>query len=235
MGFHENAVANVLSMAVMIDSGANVRYDTTNDQFVVVTQDRQPLVFARKLLSTGAKSNHYACDMAAVDILVETVAENMTRLTSREIAQAVKARQFMTDMGHCSSADTVELFKHRPPLNCDITATDVRNASAIWGATTTSALKGKTRKMKSAQAGVVLVPRVTQEAQWMEVDIFFIKKFPFLLGLLLPLGLSICAYLKTRKVEAVSTGIKYFLGLARSRGYEVTELRAATVRRVWRP
>jgi hypothetical protein len=131
----------------------------------------------------------------------------------------------MTDMGHCSFADAMEMFKHRPPLNCDLTATDLRNASAVWGPVTTSSLKGKTHKMKSAQAGVVLVPRVTQEAQWMEVDIFFIKKIPFLLGLMLPLGLSMCAYLKTRKVEAVSAGIKHFLGLARSRGYEVTELR----------
>jgi hypothetical protein len=145
------------------------------------------------------RSNHYACDMATLDILVETVAENMTRLTSREVAQAAKARQIMTDMGHCSSADALEMFMHRPPLNCDLTATDVRNASAVWGATTTASLKGKTRKMKSAQAGVVLVPRVTQEAQWMEVDIFFIKKIPFLLGLMLPVGLSMCAYLKTRK------------------------------------
>jgi hypothetical protein len=85
----------------------------------------------------------------------------------------------------------MEMFKRRPPLNFDLTATDVRSASAVWGATTTASLKGKThKKMKSEQAGVVLVPRETQEAQWMEVDIFFIKKIPFLLGLMLPACLS---------------------------------------------
>jgi hypothetical protein len=57
-------------------------------------------VFGRKLLLTGVRSNHYACDMVTLDILVETVAENMTRLISREIAQAANAQQFMTDMGH---------------------------------------------------------------------------------------------------------------------------------------
>jgi hypothetical protein len=94
VGFHKNAVANVASMAVMIDSGANVRYDNVNDRFTVMPPNGgRRLVFARKLLPTGMRSNHYACDMATLDILVETVSENMMRLTTREIAQAAKARR----------------------------------------------------------------------------------------------------------------------------------------------
>jgi hypothetical protein len=97
----------------------------------------------------------------------------------RELMRATAARELMANMAHSSSKDVVELLKSSPPLNCDITPRDVRNATMVWGNPTIASLKGKTKKQKSE-----LVPRVTQREQSLQIDIFFIKRIAFLIGVL---------------------------------------------------
>ena len=75
--------------------------------------------------------------------------------------------------------------------NCDVTKQDVRIAYAIFGSCIPS-LRGKTHKRASTPASAVITPRVTQVQQILAVDLFFIKKLPFLLGEMIPLGLYIC-------------------------------------------
>ena len=102
-------------------------------------------------------------------------------------------------------------------LNCSVTREDVRRADAIFGVSVAS-LKGKTNKLTSVSAKVVLAPRVTQLQQVLSVDIFFVKKLVFLLGVLSPLGLSQCAHLKDKSVLCVSKALNSFCSTASSRG-----------------
>ena len=48
-------------------------------------------------------------------------------------------------------------------------------------------LKGETHKQASTPASAVILSRVTQVQQMLAVDLFFMKKIPFLLGELVPL------------------------------------------------
>ncbi len=75
-------------------------------------------------------------------------------------------------------------------------------------------------KRSSTISPNVLAPRVTQVEQIMTVDIFFVKKLPFLLGVFIPLGLSICVHLKNRGTECVASGLASFLTTASSRGFD---------------
>ena len=143
------------------------------------------------MLQDGRRSSHYACDMADTDqAFVTTVADNMRQYTKREVAQAKTARELMARLGYASSQPTIDMLD-AGVSHCDVTKQDARNADAIYGSCIPS-LRGKPHKRASTIASAVITPRVTQVQQVLTVDLFFIKKLPFLLGEMIPLGLYIC-------------------------------------------
>lgn len=223
VGLDPNAAANILSAPEQVDRGNKVRYHENDDEYSLSSSDGE-MVFKRKFLANGRKSRHYSCDVSTERVFIETVADNSRRYTTREVQQAKAARDLMQRLGHQSSIATIDMLKHAPPLNCVVTVGDVKNADAIFG-NSIPGLKGKTRKMASAPAGAVIAPRVTQVQQILVVDIFFIKKIPFLLGVLIPLGLSLCVHLKRRAVSCVADGLRAFLSTAKSRSFDSVELR----------
>ena len=110
-------------------------------------------------------------------------------------------------------------------LNSSVIATDVRNAISIHG-TSLAALKGKTRRMTSTAARQQAVgPRVTQVQQTLDLDLFFVKQIPFLIGVLSPLGLNLCQHIKNRSFECVDYSVRTFLSIAASRDFAVKEVR----------
>jgi hypothetical protein len=57
------------------------------------------------------------------------------------------------------------------------------------------------------------------------VDLFFIKKLPFLLEELVPLGLALCIPTKNRTAPVIAAGIGSFINTARSRDFDCVQLR----------
>jgi hypothetical protein len=149
---------------------------------------------------------------------VVTAAENKLRYTKREIEGATAARQLMAKLGHSSSQATVDIL-NMGVMNCSVTKEDVRRADDIFGPSV-AALKGKTRKMASKSSDLVLIPRVVQVQQVLDVDVFYVKHLGFLLGVLSPLGLSLCVFLKNRGVECMGEAIRSFQSIASSRGFD---------------
>ena len=117
-------------------------------------------------------------------------------------------------------------------LNSSVTATDVRNAISIHGPSL-AALKGKTRRMTSTAARQQIVgPRVTQVQQTLDLDIFFVKQIPFLIGVLSPLGLNLCQHIKNRSFECVDYSVRTFLSIVASRDFAVKRC-VSTVKGLW--
>ncbi len=74
-------------------------------------------------------------------------------------------------------------------------------------------------------AGYMLVPRVTQVQQILSVDIIFVKKVAFLLGVFTPLGLGLVYFLRNRSEAQVETPLRLVFVKAASRSFHVIELR----------
>jgi len=68
------AARNVLSAGQMVDTGRQVRYDTTKDEYVV-SRFAVDYVFARRTKKDGTKSRFYTHDFA----LVATIRENLRK------------------------------------------------------------------------------------------------------------------------------------------------------------
>ncbi len=82
-------------------------------------------------------------------------------------------------------------------------------------------LMGKTKNHKSVSPGYVLDPRVAQVHQVLSIDILFVKKIGFLLGVLTPLGLGVVEFLCYRSIESIEMAVRTMLSKAASRSFDV--------------
>ena len=225
VGLAATAAANILSKTRLIDAGNTVTYDAQADVYHLCGLERR-YTFSRKMKNDGSKSSHYACDMDSQShnhALVATVTDNMRNYTKREVTQASNARELMARLAHSSSQATIDMLDSGV-ANCVVTKQDVRNADAIYGPSI-AALKGKTHKLTSTPASSLIAPRVTQVQQILAVDILFVRKLPFLLGVLTPLGLALCIPLKNRSAPHVAKGIHSFIATAKSRDFDCVQIR----------
>jgi hypothetical protein len=155
--------------------------------------------------------------------LITTVAKNMQEFTVREVKEAKAARQLMELLGHASSASMISILQ-QGINNCTVTPTAVRNAESIFGPSI-PALKGKTNKKSSTQAGHTIAPRVYQPTQILAIDIMFVKQLPFLIGVLSPLGLAMCAHVKDRSIPVIAAALNDFVSSAKSRNFSISQIR----------
>lgn len=212
IGVHSGCAANILSKTQLIDAGAKVRY--VDDHYVL----NDEMVFDRKMLPNGEKSSHYSCDLA----LVGTIEDNMRRFTQRELKGASAARRFIAASGYPSNKAAVDML-NQGILNCPVTPSDVRNAESIYG-DSVATLKGKTTKKTPTAIPTDPTVSVTQVEQVLAIDVFFLKQLPFLIGLLIPLGLILCAYLPNRTATVVGDALKTFISTAKKQGFNVREI-----------
>lgn len=136
-------------------------------------------VFGRKDVE-GSEGRFYTCDVRKHAVktpheqaLVQTVHENIGRFTKREVEQAKQARELLARMGFPSVAEAISMLGSG--TNFDVTARDFQVAESIWGMDRAS-LQGKTTKRASPVADISMQGKV--------VDIMFVDKIPFLVGVI---------------------------------------------------
>ena len=222
VGYNDRAAGNILSKSKLIDSGHKVTYDHVEDKYYL-HGDEHVYVFGRRVLSGGEKSAHYTCDMDADHVLVGTVSANARRFTKREVAQAKQARELVAKLGH-PSLESVRSIVNRGILNSAVTVQDLQRGELIFGPSV-SEMKGKTVKRASIAAEAELMPRVVQVQQCLEIDIMFVRKQPYLLGVLVPLKYILCEPLQDRGVTSVAAAIESFLSKAKARDFDVQQIR----------
>ena len=227
----KNAVGNLLSQGELVAAGCRVTYDSDQDVFTIKGRTGESLCFARKRDNRGETLNYWTCIFPVVEeatmmispVLVQTVESNARRFTAREVKQARMAVVLKERLGHAPQQVAIDIV-NRGLHNSDLTATDVRNAERIFGASLAS-LKGSTKQHPPMAATSTLSERVTQAQQVMHVDIMFVKSLPFLLGVLSPLGLTMCELLKDRSAPSCSEALRRFVSHAASRSFDIQEIR----------
>ena len=193
--YSEKTAANILSYAVMVDSGNNISYHQPSDSFTLTFKgDKETFVFRRKN-AAGSGGRFYCCDMGDKvndRVLVETVAENMKVYTKREISGATKARDMLGKMGYPPISEAISIIGNGK--NFDITAHDFAVADAIWG-TDIATLKGKTVKRATIPSDSTMGLVIAQVEQTLSIDVMFIEGVPSLVGVASPLDLTLAVSL----------------------------------------
>jgi hypothetical protein len=179
----------------------------------------------------GSEGRFYVCDLRTIMMgrnehaLEPTVTENIAKFTKREVTQAREAREMLAKMRFPSVSDAIDMANSCK--NLGVCGRDFQVADAILGKDASS-MKGKTKKRASAVADISVKPAIVQQQQVLSIDVMFIEKIPFLIGVATPLDLTIVTSLisldlnrPSRAAEAVRRGILYFYGVLSSQNFQV--------------
>ena len=154
--------------------------------------------------------------------MASTVAERESGYSARQIVQARRAQELRNRLG-CPSARAAAATLSRA-IGCEVTAQDVMRAEAIYGKPM-RALKGATVKRKSIPAQVEPSQILVQKDQYIEADLFFVKKIPFLLAVLLPMGMCFCDHMKNKEAGTIFKALQVIVSDIRGRGFGITVVR----------
>ena len=236
--YSENATANILSFAAMVDEGAQIRYNQKDSRFTLQPK-RSPNIysFCRQSIP-GSEGRFYACDVRSMvsnhatshptseHALVQTVSDNMKLFTKREIASASNARDMIARMGYPSVEEAISML--RDGSNFTVTEHDFRVADTIWGKDIAS-IKGKTTKRKSQAPSLTMTPSVVQQQQILSIDIMYVEQVALLVAISHPLDLTLGVILEhadtgkpSRCAESVKMCLDIILATQKSRNFIVS-------------
>jgi hypothetical protein len=191
--YSENSSANILSFASQVNAGAGINYDRLSDVFTLKRANGSNVyVFSRKNVA-GSEGQFYVCDLRTMMMqhneraMVQTVAENISKFTKREVGQPREARERMSFPSVPDAIDMANSCK-----NLGVSGRDFQIADAIRGKDASS-MRGKTKKRLSPVADITVKPVIVQQQQVLSIDIMFIEKIPFLIGVATPLDLTVAS------------------------------------------
>ena len=231
------ATANIISPALARNQGFKKAYHDDDDVYTLThPSGGHTMTFGRVTLGrNGQKSNLYIMDMTThttpttahdlsrpIPSINLTVAQNKAKYTKKEVSNAEKALRYLDCIGQPPLRKAIEIL--RATKNAPVSEKDLVRADDIWGPRI-SYLKGVTTKHTTASARTDTVPAPLVPVDViMEVDIFFVKKQPFLIGLLLPLDYCMVKPLGKvggRAASAIAKGLIEMVDKAKSRNFIV--------------
>jgi Zinc knuckle len=179
--FSEDAITNILSMA-NVTKKFRVTYDSQQDGSFVVHTPKGKILFTKH-----PDGLHYFDPRARHSSFLQTVDENETGYSKRQLDRAKEARSLYAKVGHPSIGDFKAMIKHNMIMNCPITIDDVVRAEKVYGKNI-AALKGKTVRASPSPVvtDYVEVPPEILEANSnivLTADVFFVNKVPFFMSL----------------------------------------------------
>ena len=240
----ENSIANILSQAVALDSGFQVRYTDATDRFIVThpTNTSVQYVFGR-LAGARGLTKHYLMDTRTMMpptnaghpnthtllgalgdcVGVDTVEQRSMKYTKSQIACADKAMAFMRCIGHPPAAQCLEMIDRM--TNPPVTRGDIRVALDLYGPNL-AAIRGRTTKTttSSVEAPTLLGTAVVME-QTAEVDLMFVRKEIFLMCLLSPLEFSLVVPIESKTIPTIRNALDSIIAASQARGFKITTLR----------
>lgn len=121
-------------------------------------------------------------------VAIQTVQENESMFSRREIKAAKAARELSKRLGYPSSQDLQSMLRRGVINNSPVTAQDVQRAERLYGPEVAS-LKGKTKAVKPTVIKPIPLPKYVVTELTMLCDLMYIEGDPYLVSVTKPLGL----------------------------------------------
>ena len=205
---HPEAIANILSFPQLREVGHSITYhEGANPEDDSFTLDHG----SGQLRFTKASRGLYVHDTkAAQRCLVTTVADNESRHSKREVAQAREARQLQERMANPPDAKLIKALTTGTIQNATVTPDDVARATAIYGPSI-EAIKGRTTTRPALPFPPKGPLRATSE-QKMYADIFFANTLAFEITITHPVGNTVCSYIERTDMITLRRTLRTHLG-----------------------
>jgi hypothetical protein len=158
---------------------------------------------------------------------VNTVSENKTGFTKRQIKCAEIARNLYKTLSYPSMKDFKWVIRSNQIKDCPVTIQDIDVATKILGKNI-AALKGKTTRSKTTR-DYVKVPKELLKLHkevFLTTDIFFVNKIPFFLTLSRNICFTAVNQLADRTVPQIFKAFKEMYQYYLQRGFNITTVHA---------
>ena len=216
--YNPEGIANILSMATVEKDGHEVRYE--NSVFYVTNNNTlEKISFARM------ENGLYAHLDERGSSFVQTVDENLSLFTNRQVVRAKQARELYEMIGRPSIHDFLGIINNHLLPNNRITARDVMTAEEIFGKDL-GAIQGKTTRNKTEPVPsdyVNMPPDILKfhKDVTLAADLMFVNKIPFLITTSRSIQFTTAERLDNRDEETLITGILKVRNLYTRRGFNI--------------
>ena len=240
--FNEESMANIFSLAdvckyarVTMDSDVKKSmFVHREDGYVMEFKQYKSGLYYFDVAEQVGNSNHSSnmnYDYLPSFSLVQTVEENKSKYTRRELSNAEKARSLRRKIGHPSQQDFEYYLKENFIRNCPLTVADAKRAEDIYGPEVYS-LQGKTVKKKGQHARtftpIVVAPNILDayENDTLRMDNFYVNGNVFFHTITRRMKFRTVAAVRSRRKQILLNEAKTVLNLYESKGYNITDIHA---------
>jgi len=220
--FDENSMTNIFSLANMEDR-YRVTYDSAVESAFVVHTEKGPIKFHR-----GPEGLYYLKMTPKAKQFLETITENKSFCTPREIDAAKKARNLLRSLGNPHVNDLKKIIKMNSIKDCPVTLSDIQVAERIFGPDI-AGLKGKVTRRKPEVVREELVDIPPELKMWnyeveLFIDTFFVCGLPFLSTISAKLFYRTATYVTRRNIETYKDIIVAIMQVYHNNGFKVTKI-----------
>jgi hypothetical protein len=225
--FSTRAITNIIALRNFIDQ-YRVTYGSDDLMFVVHRESESKQNMEFKMHKSGL---HYYDPIKEQHLnFVNTVSENKTGFTKRQIKCAEIARNLYKTLSYPSMKDLKWVIRNKQIKECPLTIQYIDVATKIWGKKI-AALKGKTTWSKTHPVAreYVKVPKELLKLHkevFLKTDIFFVNKIPFFLTLSLNICFTAVNHLADRTVPQIFKAFKEMYQYYLQRGFHITTVHA---------
>jgi hypothetical protein len=193
-GLHENPktdlYGNFLPFSPEINETTMNQHEMNLDTVRIVKEDNNTLI--------PFKSHQ---------VFVETVDNNLSKFTKRQVHMAEEAKKLYSKLGRPSLKDFIQLIRTNGVKNCPISVEDINRAITIWGQDLGSVIGKTIRKTPKSISDDLLIRHQTDYTN-LYVDILFINQLAFILTISKGYNLLVVKYIDDRKKDSVEKAIK---------------------------
>jgi hypothetical protein len=221
--FNSKGMTNVLSLALVEDK-YKVTYDSDQSKFTVHIGDKL-LEFCR-----SAEGLYYHKPDITEISLIQTVEENKTFYTNRQVDRAQRARTLLHTLGCPSINDLKTVIKMNSITDCPVTVDDIDLAERIFGPDVAS-LKGKTTRSTPSPVvrDMIEIPQELISAQQeveLCIDTLFVNSLAFMATISKNVMYRTCTYLANRKVADYRSALGKVIAIYTHAGFLIKRIHA---------
>jgi hypothetical protein len=225
--FSIRSITNIIALRNLIDQ-CRVTYDSGNLMFVVHRESESKPNMEFKMHKSGI--HYYDPRKEHHMTFFNTVSENKTGFTKRQIKCAEIARNLYKTLSYPSTKDFKWVIQINQIKDCPVTIQYIDVATKIWGKNIT-ALKWKTTRSNAhlVARDYVKVPNELLKLHkevFMTTDIFFVNKITFFLTLSRKICFTAANHLADRTVPQIFKAFKEMYQYYLQCGFHITTVHA---------
>ena len=237
--FNANSLANILSLSLVAEH-FRVTMDTyVDNSFVVHLNDSIKLKFSchpnglyycdtRNILKDDLHAAFSFFQKAYRTCNLQTVKENKSKYSKREIRKADEARHLSRVLGHPEQSVLERMIKHNVLQNCTVTIQDVKRAEKIYG----RSIPGRSKRTETARlpsrASIEIPRQIIEEfkAITLCIDFFYINGLAVFHAISRDLKHRYVGFTDSRLGQQMLTQIRKLDKLYSSRGFQINTIHA---------